>query len=136
MKVFLDTNVLFLGARGLSEKAGQLLMRADLHFVTSEYVRLEVLPKPVFFQYRAEIATYERFFARATLVPSTQELRDLAQKEAQRWGLGGMDALHIAAASLGGAACFITGEKESKPLYRSTLLPVAHFTQFDAKLLR
>jgi hypothetical protein len=40
-----------------------------------------------------------------------------------------MDALHLAAAHVGGAAELITTEKRSKPIHRSSLVKVVYLYQ-------
>jgi len=51
-------------------------------------------------------------------------------QEAAEFGLGAMDALHIAAAVVIGANEFITSEKPSKSIYRTQSIPVIPL--FDA----
>lgn len=42
----------------------------------------------------------------------------MAQQQAEKFGLGALDALHIAAAISAGVDEFITTEKPGKPLHR------------------
>ncbi|MGA2325456.1 MAG: hypothetical protein ABSH05_04150 [Bryobacteraceae bacterium] len=67
MRTYLDSGVLIAAARGkgqLSQRALAVLTDESREFVCSEYVRLEIIPKPTFFKYRAEIEFYEACFAR------------------------------------------------------------------------
>ena len=93
----------------------------DRVFVTSEFVRLEIFPKAIYYKRRSEVAFYEDFFADAEhIVPLSEPLGHLAYTEACQAGLSGFDALHIAAAKSSGAEEFITTERPTKPLFRVT----------------
>jgi hypothetical protein len=50
----------------------------------------------------------------------------MAQEESERVGLNAMDALLVAAASLGGAEEFSTLEATGKPIYRTRLVRVIY----------
>ena len=52
-----------------------------------------------------------------------------AGKESAKSGVGAMDALHIAAAYLLSADEFITSEKPSKSIYRTSLVKVHYLFQ-------
>jgi len=72
-------------------------------YVTSDYVRLEVLPKPTRFGKNDEVAFYEAFFQLNTrTIPTSVALLELAMEEACRTGLSAMDAIHVACAVFGG----------------------------------
>ena len=58
-----------------------------------------------------------------------ERIDEVARAEAERHGLGAMDALHLAAAHVGGVAELITTEKRSKPIYRSSLVKVIYLYQ-------
>jgi predicted nucleic acid-binding protein len=75
-------------------------------FYTSQLVKLELLPKAIFFQQEEEIEFYQT------------QLGEDAKKLAARHGLAAMDALHLAAALRQGAEEFITAEKPGKPMFR------------------
>jgi hypothetical protein len=82
----------------------------------SPCVRLEVLPKALYFRQQAEVAFYEVYFATVVeTVEVSSALVAQAYDEAQRAGLAGMDALHIAAAKATDVTEFITVEKPTKP---------------------
>ena len=118
---FVDASVLIAAARGsdqLSERALQVLTDESRVFATSEFVRLEVLPKAIHYNYRAEREFYESFFADARLWADAGSILRQAFELAVRHGLSGFDALHVAAAISVGAEELITAEKKEKPLYR------------------
>ena len=131
MRVFVDTNVLFLACRSQSPSARLLLARKDLVFLSSMYLRLEVLPKPRFFGNVHECAYYDHYFLRSMPVEHGERLHALALEEAEKIGLSGMDALHLAAASVGGAEVFITDERQTRPMYRTALVSVRHLSEID-----
>lgn len=49
---------------------------------------------------------------------------EMADQEATKFGLGAMDALHVAAAVLGRAEQFITSEKPTKLIHRTKSIQV------------
>ncbi len=42
--------------------------------MASDFLRMEVLPKALYYQRPAEVALYERFFSRARLIPVSAAL--------------------------------------------------------------
>ena len=60
-------------------------------------------PKAAFHKRRAETALYDRFFRDAKWVRDLEEIGGLARAEAEKHGLGAMDALRLAAAHADGA---------------------------------
>ena len=94
-------------------------------FVTSDFIRLEVLPKANYQCNYEEAEFYETFFQGAyRTVPSSKRLFLRANEEACRLGLAAMDALHVAAAKIGRATELITTEKATKPIFRATGIAV------------
>jgi len=127
IRTFLDSGVLiaaFQGAPQLREMALQILEDADRVFLTSPFVRLEMLPKAIFNNQVNETRFYEQFFARAEFVTDLTAIFNLGEKEAARSGVGSMDSLHIAAAHLLKADAFITTERPTKSIHRSSLVKV------------
>ena len=123
-RTFVDAGVLIAAARAtgaLGVRALAVFDAADRLFVSSAFVRLEVLPKAVYFRRAAEVAFYEDFFAAVEqVVPWSTALIQHAYTEACDAGLSGFDALHMAAAKSCGAEEFITTERPTKPLFRVT----------------
>ncbi len=103
----------------LAEEALQLLADESREFISSQMVRLELLPKPSFEKRTQEVFFYESFFASAVAIePLSAELGREAEKLAARYGLSGPDALLIAAALRHKAQEFYTTEKSTKPMFR------------------
>ena len=121
-KTFVDSGVLIAAARGKTDVAVQAMKILDdpsREFVASPFLKLEVLPKAVYEKRKDEVEFYETFFdAVIHWADSVKHITRNAHAEACKFGLNGMDALHIAAAVLGGAEDFITTEKSDKPLHR------------------
>ncbi len=127
IRTFLDSGVLiaaFKGAPQLRELALQILEDPDRVFVTSPFVRLEVLPKAIFNKQVNERRFYEQFFARAVCVSDLNAVFDLGEKEAAKSGVGSMDSLHLAAAHLLSVDEFLTTEGLRKSIHRSSLVKV------------
>jgi predicted nucleic acid-binding protein len=122
IRTFLDSGVLIAASRAagvLGTRALALFNDSDRVFVTSEFVRMEIFPKAIYYKRQSEVEFYEDFFADAEhIVPISESLGHLAYTEACHAGLSGLDALHIAAAKFSGAEEFITTERPTKPLFR------------------
>ena len=87
IRTFLDSGVLIAAFRSrntVSTPALALLDDPERAFVTTDYVRLEVLPKPLHFRRETEAEFYEAFFAAAELVEVSQALVSAAFEEADR----------------------------------------------------
>ena len=98
--------------------------RINRTFVVSPFLYLELVPKAIFNKRRFEKAFYDQYFQETQWSGNLRQIAALARAEAERAGLGAMDALHLAAAHLAGAIEFITTEKPTSSIFRSTLLPV------------
>ncbi len=79
-------------------------------FFSSIIVKLEVLPKAVYNRFWEEERFYESFFENDVefWVGFNEEMVELAHQRARKFGLGAMDALHVAAAIFAEADDFIT----------------------------
>ena len=99
-------------------RALQVLGDPDREFLTSEYLRLEVLPIAVCYHKSREVAFYQKFFESAVLWADSSNLIAPAYTLASRFGLGALDALHVAAADTHNAE-LVSAEKPTKPVYRA-----------------
>jgi predicted nucleic acid-binding protein len=123
LKTFLDSGVLLTAWRGGSSAAAQaaLAIMADdqRDFVTSDNVKLELLPKPTFERRRVEAEFYEAHFDMTSRSePFSRDLGRAAMALAQQHGLSAGDALNLAAAIRQSADEFITSELPGKPIFR------------------
>lgn len=123
MKItFIDFGVLITAARAIresSEKALAILEDDEREFASSEFLKLEVIPKATYNQKITEVEVYETFFDDVVYWASDLEqvIRD-AYSIGCQYGLAAMDALHIAAALSVNASEFVTTEKPTKPMFR------------------
>jgi len=128
IRTYLDAGVLIIAARGVgdaSDRALTILEERDREFVSSLFLKLEVLPKAIYNQQSDEVAFYEDFFTAVTDWVSEEDV--ISQQACQiacRYGLAAMDALHVASALALGADELITTEKPSKPMHRVPLLRI------------
>jgi predicted nucleic acid-binding protein len=120
---YIDSGVLIAAARGTNEIAYlalPFLADPNREYVTSDYVRLEVLPKAVFHGRHEEVEFYNVFFQfNSRSVPTSAALLEYALDEACSTGIQGLDAVHIACAVFAGAEEFITSEKHTTPIHRT-----------------
>ena len=76
------------------------------------------------------MSAFRTYFEKALLrIGDLDEIVRIAREEAERCGLSAMDALHVAAAHIGGAQFLVTLENESKPMYRTSLVRVVHLSK-------
>jgi predicted nucleic acid-binding protein len=125
---FVDAGVLIAAARGsvdVSARAMSILDEPGRTFASSEFVRLEVLPKALFNKKADEADFYTEYFRSVShWPPRFGALVKSAYDIGVRFGLSAMDSLHVAAALAVGADEFVTTEKRDKPLHRVTDLRV------------
>ena len=125
---YIDSGVLITASRGenaIAEKALTVLSDETRTFASSEFVKLEVLPKAIYNKQLAEAAFYEVFFNSVTgWATNLNDAIHNAYQIALDYGIAAMDALHVAAALQIGAAEIITTERPSKPIHRVTLIHV------------
>ena len=100
-----------------------VLSEPTREFISSEYVRLEVLPKSVFHGFEAESGFYEAFFeGTVSCLPYEALNLNDAFEEACRSGLSAIDAIHVSAAAQSGCHELITSEKPRAPIHRTRLV--------------
>ena len=98
----------------------EVLDDIDVRFASSIFVKLEILPKPLYYNFKDEVSFYETFFGKVSVwaEPSPQLIQN-AYEEAVNNGLPAVDALHISAAIAVGADELVTSEKPTKAIHRS-----------------
>ena len=129
-RTFLDAGVLIAAVRGQEDEASRalaILEDPERSFIASDFLKMEVLPKAIYYQRPAEVALYERFFSRARLISVSAALVTQAYTEACTFGLSALDALHVTVAKAGGAEEFITTERTTTPLFRVTGIVITPF---------
>lgn len=129
MKItFIDSGVLVTAARGVgedSEKALEILADSSREFASSEFIKMEVIPKAIYNRKTAEAEFYESFFDAVTYwANDIEKVIQEAYQIAAQYGLAAMDALHVAAALSVGAEEFVTTEKKTKPMFRVSSIKI------------
>ena len=124
IRTYVDSGVLIEAYRASGPLAGLVLAAFDAAsrvFVTSDFVRLEVLPKPTYYRRPAEVGFYNAFLdAAKRSIPTTKKVVRLATQRAEQFGLNAVDALHVAAAEIGKVDELATTERPTSPLLRVT----------------
>jgi predicted nucleic acid-binding protein len=128
IRTFVDAGVLITAARGIAPialKAIEILDDPNREFASSIFLKLEVLPKAVYYKNEAEAEFYYTFFnAVAHWVEALDTIAREAFREACDSGLAAMDALHVASAVSVGAEEIVTTERAQKPIHRTRLIRV------------
>jgi hypothetical protein len=124
IRTFLDSGVLIAavsGRGGITLSAINLLKDPEREFVSSVFIRLEILPKAIHFGQAAEVEFYRRFFSQVVAwAEPIDRLVHLAEQEAAHSGLSALDGLHVAAALMLDADELVTTEGPRKPIHRVT----------------
>ena len=136
IRTFVDAGVLICAARAqneIAELALQILEDDRREFASSIFLKLEVLPKATYHRQSGEIKFYETFFdAVICWANDIDTIIEQAYRESSQFGLGAMDALHIAAAVSVGAREFITNEKPQKSIHRTRSIKVISIHQSES----
>jgi predicted nucleic acid-binding protein len=127
-RTYIDVGVLIAALRGpdsIANRALAFLNDPLRDYITSDYVKIELLPKCRFHKNKDEEEFYEEFFERSAVhVPSSDELLAFAIDEGSKTGISGIDAIHVACAVVGEAIELITAEKSTKPIHRANGIKV------------
>ncbi|BAY31363.1 hypothetical protein NIES2107_32220 [Nostoc carneum NIES-2107] len=127
-KTYIDSGVLitaFQGIQSTSIRANSILNDANREFVSSQFVKLELLPKAIYNQNPDETEFYETFFSAVShWATDLEQITQDAYQIACIYGLAAMDALHVAAALWLKADELITTEKPTKPMHRVTTIKI------------
>lgn len=126
-RTYLDASVLIAAFRGndmLSRRAMAILDDPGRQLVVSDYVRLEVLPKPTFLKRSEEVEFMRAVLDTAEDVVSTRELTGKALEFASAHDMTPVDALHVAAAVVAQVDELVTLESPDKPMCKVREIPV------------
>lgn len=119
---FIDSSVLVNAIVGqdAARKMRALAVLGDPHreFVATQFLVLEVMPIPIKYKRKRELAFYDRYFKGVNTWIDPASIIHPAYNLACQHGLGAIDALHLAAAITAGAE-FVSAEKPTKPIYSS-----------------
>jgi predicted nucleic acid-binding protein len=128
-RTYIDSGILIAAARGngrLSERAFAVIRdRTTREFVSSDYVKLETIPKPTYFGREAELRFYDAFFATVSVWFSFDAAHlEAGLVEACQTGIQSLDAVHIILASLSGCDELVTTEKVTSAIHRTTRIRI------------
>lgn len=102
-----------------------MLVDSDRTFVSSAFLRLELLPKAFYHRNSVEVEFHEWFFSRVHAWANLgASLVGEAEQIAREYGLNALDALHVAAAFSTQTDELITTESIRKPIHRVTGLHI------------
>jgi predicted nucleic acid-binding protein len=128
IRTFIDAGILIYAARSqgdMAEKALQILEDENREFASSIFIQLEVLPKAIYNQQRGEVNFYEAFFGEVSYwAKDINSIIETAYEESSKFGVGAMDALHIASAVSVGAIEFVTNEKPERSIHRTKSIKI------------
>lgn len=129
IRTYVDSGLLIAAARGsgkLGVRALEVLRdSAAREFVSSDYVRMEILPKPTYFGRDAEVKFYSAYFSTvAEWLRFDVNHLEAAFEEACRSGLQSYDAIHVTVAALSGCDELVTTEKPTSAIHRTTLIRI------------
>lgn len=119
-RTYIDASVLiaaFQGKESTSRRTLEVLDDPERHLIVSDYLRLEVLPKPTFLKRSKEIEFMNAVLQHAAENVSTSpQLTGQAVALAGKYDMAPIDSLHVAAAIVAGADELVTMEKGTKPM--------------------
>jgi predicted nucleic acid-binding protein len=119
-RTYIDANVLIAAFRGeeqVAQRALRVLDDPGRKLVVSDYLRLEVLPKPTFHKRQEEVEFMQTVFdGAAENLETSSDLTSRALAMASKYDMTPIDALHIGAAAVAGVDEFVTMEKPTKPM--------------------
>lgn len=120
-RTYIDANVIINALRGL--KPIQTIAFAILEdpariLLSSDFLQLELLPKPTFHQNQAQVEFIRQLLEQTIHIPTDSRITHKALDLAGRYDIAALDALHAAAAIVGGADELVTFENRRKPLHK------------------
>jgi predicted nucleic acid-binding protein len=125
---YLDSNCLIAVADAEPQRAGKvfaLLRDRQRSFIYSPYTTLETLSLAIHYQKPAREQFFRRYLNHCAFISDNlTEILNEAHRQAEKYGIVGIDACHIAAAIVGSADEFYTFEKATKPMFRAKELKV------------
>lgn len=93
--------------------------------MSSDYIKLEILPKPTYFRRDAELKFYAAYFSTVSQWFKFDVTHlDAAFEEACSAGLQSYDAIHVIVAAISGCDELITTEKPTSAIHRTTRIRI------------
>jgi predicted nucleic acid-binding protein len=120
IRTYLDTNILITAFQGQDQRIIDriycILDDPEREFIGSDFLRLELLPKPTFYRKQSEIQFMQEFLDETENVTISDKITQKVIELAGHYDLQPMDALHISAATDAKVEEFITLENPDKPM--------------------
>jgi predicted nucleic acid-binding protein len=134
-RTYLDANILITAFRGQNEDDVAACMRVldddSRVFVSSAFLKLELMPMPAYHRQVLESNYYDCFFAKVSEWLAVEDNTiEAALEEACQHGISAMDALHVVAAHRLHADVLVTAEKQDKAMYRTSLLRISSLDEY------
>jgi predicted nucleic acid-binding protein len=134
IRTYVDASVLieaFRGKGAAARRAMELLDDDNRTFIVSDFLRLEVVPKPTFHRYSDELAFMNEFLACAREnIPASPHITSRAIEVASQYDTAPMDSLHIATAAVAQADELVTLEKPASPICQVREIKVVSLRQY------
>jgi hypothetical protein len=126
-RTYIDASVLiaaFQGEGAEARRALEVLDDPDRRLVVSDYVRLEVLPKPTFHRREVEVEFMRSVLDQAENVPASSDLTGKSLELASKYDIKSIDALHVGASAVAAVDELVTMEKPENPMCRVQVIKV------------
>lgn len=122
-RTYVDSGVLIANARGIDDislQALNILNDPERDFLSSIFVKLEILTKAVYHKNADEVDFYEAFFASVSQWAEVNSyLFESALNQGYKAGIAALDSLYVASALSLNAEEIITTEKPNKLIHRA-----------------
>ena len=128
-RTYLDTNILIEAFQGRKDDYYRRIMEVlndpQRQWVVSDFLALELLPKPTFYRREEEVNFMQTFLHNAHQnIAASSQVVEKAIDVASSYDVAPMDALHVAAAWEANVDEFLTLEKPSHPICRVREIPI------------
>lgn len=121
-RTYLDTGVLIAASGGnqkLFQAAFAVIDDPDREFVITDFLKLELLPKPTYFKKIDEVDFLNDFFSIAVeTLETTPEKTAASLVLACKYGLSAIDAIHLQTVVESNIFEFVTTEKTEKHFFK------------------
>ena len=118
-RTYIDANVLiaaFQKEESVAQRALRVLDDPERKLVVSDYLRLEVLPKPTFYRRSEEVEFMQSVLDEAENVSTSSDLTGKSLEFAAEYDMTPIDAPHVGASAVAAVDEFVTMEKLTKPM--------------------
>lgn len=135
-RTYIDAGVLITAFRGeaaAARRALEILDDPERCLVASDYLQLEVLPKPIYHKRQEEADFMQSVIEVAENVSYSDVSINSVMQLAANHGLSAMDAFHVGSALVGRADEIVTTEKTTSPMCRVSEVVVTSLRSVEEK---